>query len=171
MSAATGTQSNVRWTIEYWIVWAVEAGTQFVMASHATYPALDETRIASQSPAVIEELLRDELGYDGVVMTDSLEAAAVQAVADVEEAAVASAQAGVDLILASPVDAAALTPGSTVITMPASRRRPARSTSAPSSSRWLASPTSPCSSATWGCSSARSRRSSTRSGIASTFST
>jgi beta-N-acetylhexosaminidase len=80
-------------------VWAVEAGTQFVMASHATYPALDETHIASQSPAVIDGLLREELGYDGVVMTDSLEAAAVQAVADVEQAAVASAEAGVDLIL------------------------------------------------------------------------
>ena len=80
-------------------IWAVEAGTQFVMASHATYPALDETHIASQSPAVIDGLLREELGYDGVVMTDSLEAAAVQAVADVEEAAVASVEAGVDLIL------------------------------------------------------------------------
>jgi beta-N-acetylhexosaminidase len=80
-------------------VLAVEAGTQFVMASHATYPALDETHIASQSPAVIDELLRDELGYDGVVMTDSLEAAAVQAVSDVEEAALASVEAGVDLIL------------------------------------------------------------------------
>ncbi len=80
-------------------VWAVEAGTQFVMASHATYPALDEDHIASQSPAIIDGLLRDELGYDGVVMTDSLEAAAVQAVTDVEEAAIASAEAGVDLIL------------------------------------------------------------------------
>ena len=78
---------------------AVEAGTQFVMASHATYPALDPDHIASQSPAVIEGLLRDELGYEGVVMTDSLEAAAAQAVSDVEEAAIASADAGVDLIL------------------------------------------------------------------------
>jgi beta-N-acetylhexosaminidase len=80
-------------------VWAVEAGSEFVMASHATYPALDREHIASQSPAIIDGLLRDELGYEGVVMTDSLEAAAVQAVADVEEAAIASAEAGVDLIL------------------------------------------------------------------------
>jgi len=78
---------------------AVGARTEFVMASHATYPALDPDRIASQSPAIIDGLLREELGYDGVVMTDSLEAAAVQAVADVEEAAIASAEAGVDLIL------------------------------------------------------------------------
>ncbi|MDP9134466.1 MAG: glycoside hydrolase family 3 protein, partial [Actinomycetota bacterium] len=78
---------------------AVAAGTEFVMASHATYPALDPDHIASQSPAIIDGLLRDDLDYDGVVMTDSLEAAAVQAVADVEEAAIASAEAGVDLIL------------------------------------------------------------------------
>jgi beta-N-acetylhexosaminidase len=78
---------------------AIAAGTEYVMAGHATYPALDGLHIASQSPAIIDGLLRHDLGFDGVVMTDSLEAAAVQAVGDVEEAAVASAQAGVDLIL------------------------------------------------------------------------
>ncbi|MGH2949792.1 MAG: glycoside hydrolase family 3 N-terminal domain-containing protein, partial [Solirubrobacteraceae bacterium] len=77
----------------------IEAGTEFVMAGHAVYPALDAESIASQSPAVIDGLLRDELGFGGVVMTDSLEAAAVRAVADVEEAALASARAGVDVIL------------------------------------------------------------------------
>jgi len=78
---------------------AIAAGTEFVMAGHATYPALDGLHIASQSPAIIDGLLRRELGFDGVVMTDSLEAAAVQDVAGVEEAAVASAEAGVDVIL------------------------------------------------------------------------
>jgi beta-N-acetylhexosaminidase len=80
-------------------VFAIRQGTEFIMASHALYPALDGERIASQSPRVIDGLLREELGFDGVVMTDSLEAEAVQAVADVEEAAVASAVAGVDVIL------------------------------------------------------------------------
>ena len=78
---------------------AIAAGTEFVMASHATYPALDGLHIASQSPAIIDGLLRHDLGFDGVVMTDSLEAAAVQATGDIEEAAVASIAAGVDLIL------------------------------------------------------------------------
>jgi beta-N-acetylhexosaminidase len=78
---------------------AIESGTEFIMASHAVYPALDDERIASQSPAIMEGLLRDELGYEGVIMTDSLEAQAVQDVADVEEAALASAEAGVDVIL------------------------------------------------------------------------
>ena len=78
---------------------ALDAGAPLVMASHAVYPALDGERIASQSPAVIDGLLRGELGFEGVVMTDSLEAAAVRAVADVDEAALASARAGVDVML------------------------------------------------------------------------
>ena len=78
---------------------AVNMGTEFVMVGHATYPALDADHIASQSPAVVDGLLRDQLGFEGVAMTDSLEAAAVQAVSDVEEAAVASARAGIDVIL------------------------------------------------------------------------
>ena len=78
---------------------AAEAGSEFVMVSHATLSRPRPGAIASQSPAIIDGLLRDELGYEGVVMTDSLEAAAVQAVTGVEEAAIASAEAGVDLIL------------------------------------------------------------------------
>jgi beta-N-acetylhexosaminidase len=77
----------------------IEMGSEFVMVGHATYPALDEDNIASQSPAVVDGLLRDQLGFEGVAMTDSLEAAAVQATNDVEEAAVASARAGIDVIL------------------------------------------------------------------------
>lgn len=78
---------------------AIGMETEFVMVGHAVYPALDGENIASQSPAVVDGLLRDELGFAGVAMTDSLEAAAVQAVADVEEAALASARAGIDVIL------------------------------------------------------------------------
>ena len=58
---------------------AIDAGVPLVMASHALYPALDPNYIASQSPVVLGELLRDELGFDGVVITDSLEAEAVLA--------------------------------------------------------------------------------------------
>jgi beta-N-acetylhexosaminidase len=78
---------------------AIAAGTEFVMVGHATYPALDGLHIASQSPAIVDGLLRGDLGFKGVVMTDSLEAAAVQATGDVEAAALASAEAGVDVIL------------------------------------------------------------------------
>lgn len=77
----------------------IEAGAPLVMAGHAIYPAVDGERIASQSAPVIEGLLREELGFDGVVMTDSTEAAAVQAVSDVELAARRNVEAGVDIVL------------------------------------------------------------------------
>ena len=78
---------------------AIDADVPLVMASHALYPDLDDDRIASQSPAVIEDLLRGELGFDGVVVTDSLEAQAVLDRSTAGEAAVRSVEAGVDLIL------------------------------------------------------------------------
>jgi beta-N-acetylhexosaminidase len=78
---------------------AIEAGVPLVMAGHAVYPSLDPGRIASQSMPVIGGLLREELGFEGVVITDSTEAAAVQAVTDVREAAVRSVRAGVDIVL------------------------------------------------------------------------
>ena len=78
---------------------AIEAGVPLVMAGHALYPALDGDRIASQSQPIIQGLLRDELGFKGVVITDSTEAAAVQAVTGVQEAAVRNIRAGVDIVL------------------------------------------------------------------------
>ena len=78
---------------------AIDSDVPLVMASHALYPALDPDHIASQSPAVLEDLLRDELGFDGVVITDSLEAEAVLSRSSVEVAAERSLAAGADLLL------------------------------------------------------------------------
>jgi beta-N-acetylhexosaminidase len=78
---------------------AIEADVPLVMVSHALYPALDPEYIASQSPAILQDLLRDELGFDGVVITDSLEAEAVLARSSVEVAAERSLAAGADLLL------------------------------------------------------------------------
>src|SRR5688572_22270117 len=78
---------------------AIDAGVPLVMVGHALYPAFDGERIASQSQPIVDGLLRDELGFDGVVITDSTEAAAVQAVTDVREAAVRNVRAGVDIVL------------------------------------------------------------------------
>jgi beta-N-acetylhexosaminidase len=78
---------------------AIAAGVPLVMVSHALYPALDAGRIASQSPLVIDGLLRRSLGFDGVVITDSIEAAAVRRRSDVATAAVRSIAAGADIVL------------------------------------------------------------------------
>ena len=69
------------------------------MSSHARYPRLDADRIASQSPAILSGLLRDQLGYEGVVMTDSIEAAAARATGSMEQIAIRSIRAGNDIVL------------------------------------------------------------------------
>ena len=78
---------------------AIAAGVPLVMASHAVYPSLDPDAIASQSRYVLHRLLRQRLGFRGVIVTDSLEAKAVTARAGPALAAVRSVRAGADLIL------------------------------------------------------------------------
>jgi beta-N-acetylhexosaminidase len=78
---------------------AVEADVPLVMLSHALYTEVDPNRIASQSPPVVSGLLRDRLGYEGVIVTDSIEAQAVLDRGGVASAAERSLRAGADLIL------------------------------------------------------------------------
>lgn len=78
---------------------AVEAGVPLVMVSHARYPALDRRRIASQSRAVIEGLLRGGLGFRGVVITDSMEAGASLATGGIAIVSARAVRAGADLVL------------------------------------------------------------------------
>jgi beta-N-acetylhexosaminidase len=78
---------------------AVDELVPLVMLSHASYPALDRRRIASQSRAIVTGLLRRRLGFEGVIVTDSLEAAAVLARSGIADAAERSIRAGADLIL------------------------------------------------------------------------
>ena len=78
---------------------AIAEGVPLVMLSHAAYPALDSRRIASQSRPIVTELLREKLGFEGVIVTDSLEAAAVLARSGIATAAERSIKAGADLIL------------------------------------------------------------------------
>jgi beta-N-acetylhexosaminidase len=78
---------------------AVEAGAPLVMLSHALYPELDAHRIASQSRSIVTGLLRRQLGFDGVIVTDSMEAQAVLDRSGVARAAERSLRAGADLIL------------------------------------------------------------------------
>jgi beta-N-acetylhexosaminidase len=82
---------------------AVSAGVKLVMLSWAVYPALDAGRPAGLSPTVVGEL-RNRLGFEGVTITDALEAGALADHGGVGERAVAAAAAGMDLILCSARD-------------------------------------------------------------------
>lgn len=78
----------------------IQDGLPAIMLAHSIFPALDpEREIATLSRAVITDLLRGELGYQGVVMTDSFTMGGLVAKYEVADAAVRCLQAGVDLIL------------------------------------------------------------------------
>ena len=78
---------------------AIEAGVPLVMIGHARYPALDRDRIASQSAPILSDLLRGDLGFRGVVVTDSMEAAASLATGPITAVSERAVRAGADLLL------------------------------------------------------------------------
>jgi beta-N-acetylhexosaminidase len=78
---------------------AIEAGVPLVMIGHARYPALDRARIASQSRPIVHELLRERMGFRGVVVTDSMEAQASLATGGIETVSERAVRAGADLLL------------------------------------------------------------------------
>jgi beta-N-acetylhexosaminidase len=80
---------------------AVKAGVPAVMTAHITFPALDPSHPATLSPGVIGGLLRRELGFSGIVVSDDLEMAGVTADHSLEEAGLAALRAGADQIIVS----------------------------------------------------------------------
>ncbi len=78
---------------------AVEAGAAAIMTAHVRYPALDETAPATLSRAVVTDLLREEMGYDGLVVTDDMAMGAIARQQAPAPAAVEAVGAGCDLVL------------------------------------------------------------------------
>ncbi|GGL13627.1 glycoside hydrolase family 3 protein [Mangrovihabitans endophyticus] len=77
----------------------IEAGSAAVMVSSARYPKLDDENIAAYSRPIVTGLLRDRLGFDGLVMSDDLGAADAAATMPPGERAVRFVSAGGDLAL------------------------------------------------------------------------
>ena len=78
---------------------AIRAGVAFIMTAHVLVPALDEENPATLSPAIVQALLRDELGYDGVILSDDLEMKAISTRLPITSAAVKAINAGCDGLL------------------------------------------------------------------------
>lgn len=91
-----------RQAIDYTCVYGAAGGDSAIpaiMVAHILMTAIDPERPASLSPAVVDGLLREELGFDGVVCTDDLTMAAVSDTYGMGEAAVLAVEAGCDLLL------------------------------------------------------------------------
>ena len=71
----------------------------FIMVSHFKYPALDEQNPASLSKYIMTDLLRKELGYQGIIITDDMEMGAIANSNDFREVGVAAIKAGADIVL------------------------------------------------------------------------
>jgi beta-N-acetylhexosaminidase len=78
---------------------AIAAGVASIMTAHVLFPKLDPKRPATLSPEVMG-VLREELGYDGLVVSDDIEMKAVADHFDVEARSLGVLRAGVDVILA-----------------------------------------------------------------------
>lgn len=83
----------------------ISAGADMVMVGHLMVKAIDENVPASLSSKVINDYLREEIGYDGVVITDSLAMGAVANLYTNADRALMAVKAGIDILL-MPSDAA-----------------------------------------------------------------
>jgi beta-N-acetylhexosaminidase len=77
---------------------AIEAGCRVIMTSHIMLPQLDPEHPATMSEVVLNDLLRGELGFSGVVVSDALDMAGASGALGMAGAAVAALKAGCDLL-------------------------------------------------------------------------
>jgi beta-glucosidase-like glycosyl hydrolase len=91
---------------------AIAAGVDMVMSSWALYPALDAERPSGLSRAWIQDELRGTLGFEGVTISDAIEAGALEAFGENSNRAILASQAGMDIILAASMD---VTQGETIV--------------------------------------------------------
>jgi beta-N-acetylhexosaminidase len=78
---------------------AIRSGVAFIMTAHILVPSLDEERPATLSPTIVRGMLREELGFDGVILSDDLEMKAIADTYTVADAAVQAIAAGCDGVL------------------------------------------------------------------------
>ncbi|WP_338587775.1 beta-N-acetylhexosaminidase [Paenibacillus sp. Y5S-9] len=81
---------------------AIDAGVDAIMTAHVMFPSIEPEPIpATLSHKVLTGLLREEMGFEGIIITDCLEMHAISKPYGVAEAAVRAVEAGADLILVS----------------------------------------------------------------------
>lgn len=78
---------------------AIEENVSGIMTSHAVYDHLDPHRPATLSPRIINGLLRNEMGYEGLILSDDLEMGAIGNRWGIAKGALRAFEAGVDLLL------------------------------------------------------------------------
>lgn len=78
---------------------AIEAGASMVMPAHVRYPALDDKDIATLSRPILVDVLRGELGFKGLVITDSLDMSGFLDIEEMERTLERVISAGIDAVM------------------------------------------------------------------------
>jgi len=83
---------------------AIQAGVQAIMTAHLYVPALDPTPglPATLSPLILAQLLRKEMGFKGLIVTDAMTMGGITNTFTAQEAALKAVEAGVDMVLLPP---------------------------------------------------------------------
>jgi len=98
LATISGTMAEIRVRDLPPFVAAIAAGSLAIMPGHLRVPELTGSLPATLSPAAVNGLLRGELGFSGVVISDALEMKAASAAFGIPEAAVLAVIAGIDLL-------------------------------------------------------------------------
>jgi beta-N-acetylhexosaminidase len=99
---STGAVDSIATTLDPYLapfISGIEAGTGAVMVSSASYPKLDENNVAAFSKPIITGLLREQIGFSGLVISDDLGAAVAVRSVPLGERAVKFLEAGGDMVL------------------------------------------------------------------------
>jgi beta-N-acetylhexosaminidase len=79
----------------------IKAGAHIVMTSHIRYPQIDPTYPATLSKIILEDLLRGEMGFSGLILSDSMNMGAIRKFYDPAESTLLALKAGVDVVMLS----------------------------------------------------------------------
>ena len=79
---------------------AIDAGANMIMVGHMAAPSLvGDNTPSSMSSVIVTDILRDELGFEGVIITDAMDMSAISEYYESDHAAIMALKAGCDMIL------------------------------------------------------------------------
>lgn len=80
---------------------AINAGVDLIMTSHILYPQLDAISPATLSSTILQSVLRQDMGFDGIIISDSMNMGAIQNHYQPVQAAIQAMKAGITMIMLS----------------------------------------------------------------------
>jgi len=80
---------------------AIDSGVDIIMTSHIKYPQIDSKNPATFSKVILKDILRNKMGFKGLILSDSMNMGAIRKYYKPEDSAVLALQAGVELIMLS----------------------------------------------------------------------